>query len=67
MQKAWAKNVVKTINDKVERVVVLQRIGHIMYGRGCPIDYDPMLWAYDQLRDIQTQSSKNIDIHEIHE
>ena len=58
MRKAWAENAIKKIDDNVERAVVLQRIGLVMYGKGCPIDYDPVLWAHDQLRDIQCKHPK---------
>ena len=52
VRKAWAENAVKKINDKVEIVIVLQRIGLVMYGKGCPIDYDLVLWTHEQLGDI---------------
>ena len=67
IKKSWAENVVKKINDKVEEVVVLQRIGFVMYMKDCPIDYDPVLWAHEQLHNTQCNHPKVCNIHEIYE
>ena len=42
VQKAWVENAVKKINNKVERAVVLQQIGLVMYGKGC---VEPIFWT----------------------
>ena len=56
--KSMGRKCFKKIKDKVERAAVLQQIGLVMYGKGCPIDYDHVLWAHDQLCDIQRNYPK---------
>lgn len=53
VRKTWVENAVKKNNEKVERAIILQRIGLVMYGKGCLINFDPVLWTHKQLYDIQ--------------
>ena len=52
IRKAWVENVVKKVSTLGERVVVLQMVGDIMYGKGCAVDDDPVDWALNQLNYI---------------
>ena len=52
VRKAWAKNTVKKISSVVERTIVLQMLGDIMYGKCCNVDDDHVDWAFDQLDKI---------------
>jgi hypothetical protein len=52
VKKAWAKNAIKKISSAGERIIVLQMLGDIMYGKGCNVDGDPIDLALDQLDKI---------------
>jgi hypothetical protein len=49
VRKNWAENAVKKILAVAERATVLQMLGNIMYGVGCSIYEDHVVWAVRQL------------------
>lgn len=49
VRNTWAKNVVRIIDNGIERVAVLQLVGDIMYGKDCGVNDDPIDWVMSQL------------------
>jgi hypothetical protein len=54
VHKTWAENVVNKIGFVEERAKVLCVLGRIMYSQGCPIDFEPFLWAKQQIDLLET-------------
>ena len=52
VRKAWVENVVKKIACAAKRIIVLQMLSDIMYGKCCNVDDDPIGWAFHQLDKI---------------
>jgi hypothetical protein len=60
VHKAWVENVVKNIKFAKEQAKVLCALGRIMYSKGCPIDFNLVLWVEQQIDLLQCCSLHSI-------